>query len=261
VQIRACLAVLAIFLILPSLVAAQNPQPERDAQGIQVLTQSVSAAGGVQAISGIQDFTATANITFNWSQGPVEGPTTAYGKGLSEFRMDSSAGGTTTFIVNQTGGQLTDINSNVTVIPFYNLMTAGSFIVPAIRIAEALNDTTVGIIYVGQVTWNNLPAIQVHMTQTVDPSLLSVPGLSTLGAFDIFLDPTSYQVVGLSESIWQGTFAQPISHILQFSTYTAFQDITIPTTVSEMVNGGQTWSLTVSAIQFNTGLPDSLFNF
>jgi hypothetical protein len=260
-KFTACLATLAISVFLPRVIAAQNPPPERDAQGIQALTQSVSAAGGVQTISGIQDFTATGNITFNWPQGQGQGTATAYGKGLGEFRMDSSVGGTVSFVVNSSGGQFVDINSKVTPVPFYNLMTAGSFTVPAVRLAEALNDTTVGIIYVGQVTWNNAPAIQVHMTQAVDPSLSSVPGLSALGAFDIFLDPTTYQVVGLSESIWQGTFAQSISHILQFSGYSTFENITVPTTVSETVNSGQTWSLTVTGIQFNTGLPDSLFNF
>jgi hypothetical protein len=256
----ACMAVLAILLFLPRLVAAHNP-PERDVQGIQALTQSVTAAGGVQTVSGIQDFTATGNITFNWPQGQGQGTATAYGKGLGEFRMDSSVGGTVSFVVNSSGGQFVDINSNVTPVPSYNLMTTGSLTVPAVRIAEALNDTTVGVIYVGQVTWNNAPAIQVHMTQAVDPSLSSVPGLSTLGAFDVFLDPTSYQIVGLSESIWQGTFAQPINHVVQFSSYSIFDNITIPTAVSETVNGGQTWSLTVTGIQFNTGLPDSLFNF
>ena len=44
------LAVLAVFLVTSSIALAQNP--ERDTQGIQALTQCVTAAGGMQAITG-----------------------------------------------------------------------------------------------------------------------------------------------------------------------------------------------------------------
>jgi hypothetical protein len=255
------LGVVAVSLAISSVAFAQNP--ERDAQGIQALTQCVTAAGGMQAVAGIQDFTATGSITFNWPGGPAQGSVTAYGKGLSEFRTDSSVtGGTTSFIVNSTGGEILDINNNPTPLSSLNLMTAGSLALPVLRVADAITDTTISVIYVGPVTWNGGQAIQVHIAPVVNPNFSSIPGLSAVGSFDVYLDPNSDQLLALSENIWPGTsFSQPLQHVLQFSGYSAFQGITIPTSINETVNGLQTWSMTLAGIEFNTGLNDSLFNF
>ena len=171
-------------------------------------------------------------------------------------------GGTTSFIVNASGGEILDVNNNATQLSSLNLMTAGSLTFPAMRVADAINDTTITIIYVGQVSWNGGQAIQVHIALPVNSSLSSIPGLSALGSFDVYLDPNSYQLLALSENIWPAiNFSQPLQHILQFSGYTAFQEITIPTSINETVNGLQTWSMTLAGIEFNTGLNDSLFNF
>ena len=39
----------------------------KDPQAVALLTQFLNAAGGLSAISSIQDFTGTGTITYNWA--------------------------------------------------------------------------------------------------------------------------------------------------------------------------------------------------
>ena len=249
---------LCFFLILST--SAQTPR--QDPQAVSILTQCLNAAGGSAVVSVVKDFTAAGAITYNWADQQVTGPVTVYGKGLTEFRMDTSVpGGTQSFIVNGSAGHSAPVNGPAISVPFFNVMTAGGLTFPASRIVAALNNPS-SLTYIGSVTWNGSQAYQVHVTPPVDPTLTLNGNLPGLGQFDLLIDPTSSQLLELSENVWSNTdTSQSYLHEIVFSNYTTTSGLAIPFGITEKIAGQQTWSMTLTSVTFNSGLSDSLFSF
>jgi hypothetical protein len=82
-----------------------------------------------------------------------------------------------------------------------------------------------------------------------------------LGSFDLYLDPASYQVLELAETIWwDGDFTKSYLHELIFSNYTSTNSLSVPFSITEKFGGQQTWSMSLTSVTFNSGLSDSLFD-
>jgi hypothetical protein len=260
---RSIRPVAVVYLCFALVLSAYAQAPQRDAQAIAILTQCLNAAGGSALVSAVQDFTATGTITYNWAGQQVTGPVAVYGKGLTEFRIDASvSGGTQSFIVNGRAGNSVPVNGPAISVPFFNVMTTGSLTFPASRIVTALNDPSTSISFVGPVAWNGSQVYQVHVAPPVDPTLTLNGALSGLGQFDLFIDPTSSQLLELSENVWSNTdTGQSYLHEIIFSTYTATNGLSIPFGITEKIAGQQTWSMTLTSVTFNNGLSDSLFIF
>ncbi len=221
--------ILAALLLVPSDAQQSSPpaaqSTQRDAQALNILGQALNSAGGSARLSAIQDFTGMGSITYNWAREAVPGTVTLYGKGLTQFRMDASvSSGARSLIVNGQAGSLISPNSPKTKLPVYSVMTAGSLTFPAARIANVLSDSSISVRFLGLVTWNDSEAYQVHVAPPLDPALSLSATLSGLGEFDLYIDPTSYQVLGFAEKVWWGT-----------------------------------WFITLSSLTFNSGLSDALF--
>lgn len=259
---RASLA-LSLSLILTASATPQqiSTSTQRDPQALAVLTQCLNAIGGAAAVSGIQDFTGTGTITYNWADQAIPGSATVFGKGLNEFRMDTSvSGGTQSFVVNGNAGSLTLLKSPKTKLPFYSIMTSGSLTFPAARIANILSNSTTGVSYLGSLTWNGSQVYRVHVTPSPDPSLSFGATLPGLGEFDLYVDSASYQLVGLAEKVWWGNdLTQSYSHEITFSNYTSTGGLSVPFVITEKFGGQQTWSITLNSLIFNSGLSDTLF--
>jgi hypothetical protein len=85
------LSLCLIFAALPTF--AQQPGATntvtKDPQAVSVLNQVFATAGGLTALSAIQDVTATGTITYFQPQG-LEGAVTIRASGLGNFRIDST---------------------------------------------------------------------------------------------------------------------------------------------------------------------------
>jgi hypothetical protein len=262
---RLVLFVLAAFSISQFSIAQQTQAPasppQRDPQAIAILTQAVNTAGGTPGITAVQDFTGTGNINYFWAGKSVAGSVAVYGKGLDKFRMDADvSGGTQSFIVDGKAGSLTSLYRPKTKLPVYSVMTAGSLTFPAARIANVLNDSTISVSYLGSINWNGFQVYRVHVTPPLDPALSLTTNLTGLGEFDLYIDPASYQLLGLTEKVWWGNdLNQSYSHEILFSNYTTTNGLLVPFVITEKFGGQQTWSLNLSSLTFNTGLSDTLF--
>lgn len=257
---------LALLCLLATLALAAHGRPRpaaasKDPQALQILAQYLTASGGMTAITSIQDSTETGTITYYWAGRDVQGSVTLRAKGLNEFRLDASLNdGTRTWALNQDGvGVLIAQDGKRTPLQLYNLMTAGSLSFPAGRIATAANDPSTTITYVGLVNSDAGNAYQIHVVPPVDATLAAA--ISGVGAFDLYIDPNSYHLLELAETVWSEANAkQTFSHEIIFSTYTSVNGLLVPYAISEKVGGQQTWSATISSVAFNTGLDDSIFS-
>jgi hypothetical protein len=258
---RLLLSFLFVFSSTPRLNSQQSAvSVQRDPQALAVLGRSLVAGGGAQAFVTIQDFLALGTITYHFAGQDVVGSVTAQGKGLTEFRLDSMLPrGTRSFKVVGTAGSITTEDGKTSPLSYHSLMTAANLTFPGARIASLLYDSTVTLQYVGLVAFETAQAHQIHVTPLIDPSLAPPSGATQFGSFDLYVDPTTYQLLELSESIWPLKNTQSLPHAIRYSNYQSAGSVVVPYGISELVNGQRTWSISLSSISFNNSPSDSLF--
>lgn len=256
-------ALLVVLSLLPvSLVAQQRQQapavPVRDQQAITVLSQALQSAGGLPTIATILDFKASGNVTYFWAGEEVAGTTTVKGRGVDQFRIDSAvSSGTYTLLVNNRSGQLKDIKGKTTPITFANAANKGNLIFPLAEIASRLQDTTVGVTYVGLTTFEGQQLHQVSTRRILTTDTGRGQLLNTLTTRDFFIDPQTFQVVAtLDKEHPEGKDQIEFPHMMFFSDYRPVNGILVPFSITERVAGQKTWTIQISQIAFNNGLGD-----
>lgn len=254
------------FCLLSSAIPIQaqqppTPSPTLDPSALTILTQYVQASGGLSTIASIQDYTASGNVTFNWAGQQVQGNVTIKGRGATQFRMDSNTSeGNQSWVADGLSGTLTTIDGKTQPLAPYNLLNAGGFTFPVLRIAAALKNSTVAIRYMGTVTYSGHSALEVRLVPPIDKDLALVPNLSGVGTIDLFFDSTSYQLLAEVELLHDASnVKQTYTQEIDFSDYQISNGILVPLNVAEKFAGQQTWTITLTAINFNTGLSDADF--
>jgi len=233
----------------------------RDPQAITILNQSLAAIGGLPAVSSIQDYTGIGNITYYWTSQPVQGQVTVKGMGTQCFRTDAILpAGTRTWAVSNFSGVLINPDGTSLTSSSTNLSTAGSLTLPYIRIASILLDTTTSITYLGTITTPSGQDYDIHFAPNPLGLNPTPPEISGVGSFDLYIDPTSYFVVELSETMHSDShFQTTYIHEIDFSDYQKAVSILAPMNIIEKVSGQETWSMQLSSISFNNGLTAETF--
>jgi hypothetical protein len=99
------------LLALPSVTAQSGAT--KDPQALSVLNACISASGGNQALTGIQDFVVSGTVTFYWDQ-PTQAPAVLKERG-NQFRFDATLGtGTRSWAVNNGIGVLVNADGSRT---------------------------------------------------------------------------------------------------------------------------------------------------
>ena len=233
---------------------------QRDPQALAVLQRCLAAGGGAQALGTILDFSASGTITYRWAGQDVVGSVTAQGKGLTEFRLDSVLPqGTRSFKVVGTAGSITTEDGKTSALPYSALMTAPTLAFPGVRVASALNNSTIALQFLGLVPFESAQAYQIHVAPLLDSSLTPPSGATQFGSFDLYIDPTTYHLLELSESIWVAHSVQSLRHEIRYSDYRSASAVVVPYGISDLVNGQEIWSISLSSITFNNNPSDLIF--
>src|SRR6266480_3508781 len=148
---RLILSFALIFGSSPRLNSQQSAEtPQRDPFAIQVLSQCLNAAGGMQPLSGVQDYTATGVVTYFWAGGPDHGSATVRGRGDGQFRFDANLPkGQRFWTVSKSVGSVKEIDGTLRSIPYHNALHLGSLTFPFPKVLAALQDSSWTISYMG----------------------------------------------------------------------------------------------------------------
>jgi hypothetical protein len=248
-----------LVLVCPLRLAAQ--QPTRDAQALLILAQSLTAAGGAQALATAKDFTATGTITYNWAGERVQGSVTFRGLGLDDFRLDAVLpGGTRSWAVSNLVGALKETDGTVTSIPLHNAVNLGGLTFPYFAMLAALADTTTSVTYVGQVQLNGAQAYQVRVARSFGLHGRGAATVEQLTTRDFFIDAGTYLPVEIQDTTHpiRGS-SEGYRHEIDYSAYQTVNGLRVPFSVAEKVAGQTIWTARISSISFNTGLAESDF--
>jgi hypothetical protein len=248
-----------VVLVCPLRLAAQ--QPSRDAQGLLVLAQSLSAGGGAQALATVKDFDAAGTITYNWAGERVQGSVTFRGLGLDDFRLDAVLpGGTRSWAVNGFAGALRDTDGRVTPIPLRNAVNLGGLTFPYFAMLAALVDTTTTVTYVGPVQVNGAQAYQVRVARSFGVQGAGAATVEQLTTRDFFIDAGTYLPLEIRDTTHpiRGS-SEGYRHEIDYSGYQTLGGLRVPFSITERIGGQAIWTAQISSISFNTGLTDSDF--
>jgi hypothetical protein len=159
--------------------------------------------------------------------------------------------------VNNKSGQMKDIRGKTTPISFANAVNKGNLICPLAEIAARLQDTTVGVTYVGLTTFEGQQVHQISTRRILGTDTGRGQFLNTLTTRDFFIDPQTFQVLATLDKGHPDDKDQVnFPHQIVFSDYRAVNGILIPFSITERVAGQKTWTIQLSQIAFNNGLGD-----
>lgn len=254
--------ILAILGSSPRINSQQSVEtPQRDPYAIQVLNQCLVAAGGMQALSGIQDYTATGTVTYFWAGGPDQGSATVRGRGTGQFRFDASLPtGQRFWTVSKSIGSAKEIDGTLRSIPYHNAIHLGSLTFPFPKVLAALQDSSWTISDMGVVEVSGRQAnrigIRKNLVAKADPSGL----LTRLTAQEFFVDTVTSQLLRTVDMVHpEKKSTVDYQHEVEFSDYRVVSGLLVPLSITESIGGVKLWTLQLNQINFNTGLRDSDF--
>jgi hypothetical protein len=263
---RWCLGFLALLGMWPAIsLGQQTGSPpltvQRDPQGIAILTQTLSAAGGIQTISPLQDYSAAGNITYYWARKEVQGSVVVKGRGTNQFRLDATLqAGVRSWAVSNGAGFVKEPDGATKPIFYQNTVNFGSLTFPFPCLVAVLEDSSISVSYVGLETKEGQP-VQHVQTKKIFPSNIDPRGVfSKLTTRDFFVDPTTFRIVSTLDMVHpDDAYTIDHPHEMFFSDYRSTNGALVPFSMTETVSGQRTYTLQLNQISFNTGLSDSDF--
>jgi hypothetical protein len=250
----------AAFFLFASAAYSQSTSPTvtRDTQAIAVLTQSVNAAGGMSAIAGVQDYTATGSVTYYWAGEEVPGTVAVKSRGATQFRVDATmTAGVRSWAVSNGAGFLVNTDGTNSSIPATNTLNLGNMTLPVVYLAASLQDANIGIAYVGLETKNGNTVHHIQLQKVFAPTVDPLGNLSRLTRRDVFIDSTSLQVLSTLDMFHpENQSAIDYPHEVQFSDFRLVNGILAPFSIVEFSSRQCTFVIQLSQINFNTGLQD-----
>lgn len=256
--------VLVFSLLIAQGSAAQQtstPAAQRDTQAIAVITKALNAAGGLNTLTAIQDFTASGTVAYNWGDSPVQGNVTVKGRGLMQFRLDATLPeGVHSWVMNNGSALEKHQDSTITPLPFPLTQRPANSTFPFFRILSALQDTSWSISSVETVEYSGQKAYDITLqrvyTRGSDPSGFK----SRATKADFVIDPNTFLVLSVRDRAYSRD-GDPgdAPHEMQFSNYHSFNGVLVPSSITELIGGQQTVTIQLNQFTFNSGLTDSDF--
>jgi hypothetical protein len=248
---------------------ATAPAPiRRDQQAVTLANQAYQAmTGGTQ----VQD--ATLQGTASWVSGSVQetGPATLEAKGSQQSRiLLSLTGGQRHEIRNSpisytaaaSSGAWAGSDGNWYASALHNCWTDASWFFPAFTLQSALNDPSISMIYVGPESFAGIPALHLVFYRTLTAQ--SVPTVSLvqrLSTMHVFFDAKSGLPIGFRFNTHPDDEAGlDIPVEIHFSNYKQANGGQVPFHIQKFLQGSLLLDLYVTAVQIDSGLPDSNFS-
>jgi hypothetical protein len=238
--------------VIPEQSTAPPPPAPRDPTAMSIVNQALAAAGGINAVSAIRDYSASGNITYHWQQ-DVQGTVNITALGQIAFRIDATMPtGVRSWAIDKGAyqtkneqGVVMPVRGQIPIIP-------GSLILPHLHLATALNAAFFRFSYQGLA---QLGGRSVHDIQIVPwSSNAKNPAVQSL-AKDFFIDATTFQIVQTQDVI-SSTRA---IHMVVYSDYRSQNGMLVPFAIDQAISGQPISSIRLSQISFNTGLQESRF--
>ncbi|HEX9272996.1 MAG TPA: hypothetical protein VGA01_12360 [Candidatus Binatia bacterium] len=231
----------------------------RDPQAVSVLSQTLNAAGGIKALTAVQDFSGTGTVTFYWANQET-GSVTVQGRGADQFRMDAVLPeGVRSVLVNDGSGLVIQTDGRVETMTYQGATNLGNATFPLLEALGQYQNTAISISYVGLVNHLGNPAHDIRF-QLIYPSQLDPAGLQSAQTMrEIFIDPNTFLPVSILDSIDTARNTSGLSHEFVFANWQQVNGIAVPFWITESVGNQSLVTIQLTQVTFNTGLSSTAF--
>ena len=254
---------LSLALCLASLAPAQN-QTVSDQQALTLAAQAITAMTGGIAVT---DITVSGNATWIAGSDYETGTATLLAKGTTESRVVLNLGsGTRTEIRNAlsgfTQGKWLNPNGASGLMAWHNCQTDVAWFFPVLSSLANLSNPVFIFSYVGQESWNGLPAYHLTISQRPPANSKAALPVQALTAMDFYLDSGSLLPLAVDFNAHPDTdMNSNIPMEIRFASYQVINGIRIPFHIQRLINGGLSVDLVFTSAAINSGLSDSQFSF
>ena len=238
-----------------------NPAPtaQRDAEAIAVLSQILHGAGGIQAISAVQDVSASGTVSYNWGNDPVQGTVTIKGRGANQFRIDASLPeGTRTWAVNHGRRFEKEPDGTVKLLRYLDPASFQNILFPWAHLVAAWNGGSLS--YLGLENRNGESVHHISVTGASRSGFDATEDAKKAHTIDLFVDSKTGQVQSVISVAYSTDFPiRTCAREIAYSDFRPISGVVVPFSITESVCGQQTMTIQLGEITFNNNLNDSDF--
>jgi hypothetical protein len=250
--------VLVICSSIPAFAAAQQPPtstPQRDAQAVAVLSQSISIMGRVPPT----DSVATGTVTIVAGSSTNTGTVRILTRGTDQTSEEIQTSQPLKKVVYSRGMASEVVGVTVRPLNMELVVTSQSPDFPLALLSGAVNDSATALQYVALENVNGAQAhhIRIWKSFAASPSLQH---LAEFSAKDSWIDATTSLPRKLSFYRRSALGASPrIPVEISFSDYRNVSGLFYPFLIKKSFNGTPWTTIAIQSVAFNTGLVESDF--
>ncbi len=245
------LVALLISIAVSTSSAQENARARRDPKAVEILTRTLNAAGGSQALAAVRDLSETGEITFYWGDN-VKGPVMIRTLGGNHFRMEADLPeGKIAWIVRNGIGLKKD-GEKVSPISHDNAVNLCNLTYPAGHIAAALDDlrTEVSLVGIEQREGRSLYRMLARGKLGIigDDSPASV-------AKELVVDALTFDIVSIYDhpySTYTSDGSNPAPREIDFDDFRVVNGVRLPFSISTKLQGQPTLTIKLSSVTVNT---------
>lgn len=257
------LSILVVLLIVSCLAVmpafGQSTPPQSDPQALAIATQSITAlTGGTSVV----DVTLTGTAIWSVASQNETANATLMAKGTAESRFDMSLSGGQRSEVRNDGssgalGELIAPGGSVVEWGLQNCLVSGVWFFPQLSVLGAIGDPSLIFAYVGQESRNGIAVQHIQSYRWSASNTTNVRQQSTM---DIYLDAVSYLPTAFAFNIYlDDSASQSLPVEIDFSGYQPANGVQVASRIQRYVGGNLGFDFSVTGVQLNSGLSDSLF--
>jgi len=243
-------------------VVSQSP-PQSDPQALNLVSQAMMALTGGTVVS---DVTLNGTATWNVASLSETASATLIAKGTGESRFDMtlSEGPRSEIRNDASSGNLGElIASDGSAYPWglENCLVNAVWFFPQLSVLGAMGDSSLIFSYIGPETRNGTAVQHIRSYRYIVGATPEATALNQqLSTMDIYLDATSMLPSAFVFNIHSMDEIDPgLSVEVDFSGYQSVNGVKVPYRIQRYVGGNLGLDFSVTGVQLNSGVSDSLF--
>jgi hypothetical protein len=235
----------------------QLPAPApRDTQAVNIVNQALATAGGAVAISAIQDYTASGNVTYH-SNPEAQGTITLSGLGLYQVRQDANLQTGVRSLVMSNGQTTTKESGVVKELPVQVPMMTSGLMIPCWQLAAALNSPDFSFLYKGIVEVDGRSAHDIRIELFLPDAHDTNGVIAEYFAADFFVDAATFQVLMTQDAV--PGHLRHLIRMVRYSDYRPVGGVLVPFLIDQQIDSQRAQTIQLQQIALNTGVQDSAF--
>jgi hypothetical protein len=242
----------------------QNVSAQSDPAALSLARQAYNRLTGNVAIS---DITLSGTAVRFAGKQEQDGTFTLQARGTRSSRAELQFFGTTRTDIRADASGLPSgawsiSNGVLHPIEQFNCWTDASWFFPTLGVLGTTGDSTLQAVYIGAETRNGISVQHLQFSRVFPKSKpTSAEAMKKQSTIDMYLDGVT--LLPVAESFHQfpdnGVDVTIIVEI-RFGNYQPFEGAQVPMRIQKLLNGSLVADMTVTSVQINSGLPDSLFS-